>query len=895
MKKRILSVILALCLCVSTQSVAYAGQGELLQQEDVSAEEAVSELEARDAEIPTPTEVYEAMIALKDQEEYKEGTPWTDDEPYSDSKGYYRWKGGTLGGANIVAVGCVAFAFILSDAAFGALPARMYAPENFKFEDIKPGDILRMNTDTHTVIVLEVSDAGVVVAEGNIAIGDHKGKIHWRRTISKEEVLKDISHYITRYPEGYIAPDDPEANVSIGAGTLEGGLTWNLTKAGTMTISGDGAMPDFSGIADQPWGDDNCSKIRKVIFEDGVTSIGSRAFWKCGVLSVKIPSSVTMIGNSAFRESSIVSVTLPSNVKTIGDSAFRGCQNLSSVVISEGVEAVEQNAFRACRGLTSIVLPASIGKVGASAFLECDKMTSATFIPGDKKVILGDNMFTRCYGLMNVTLPKSADRIGDGMFQNCMGLTGVEIPQDVESIGTQAFASCSALSTVIMPKSITSIGMAAFPAGPLKNIYFTGTEAEWNNVINGTSGDVKAALSKAEVHYNFTPTDISGAEVILEPISYTYDGELKTPTVTVMLDGNELILNMDYTVFYSDNINVGTAKVTVTGKAGYAGSKTVEFRIVSNESSNPGDGSGGTGDGNGGGTQNPGGSDGSGGGTENPGGSGGSGGGTGNPGGSAGTDSADSSINLSKANITLDKNSYTYDGTAKTPTVTVALDGKTLVLNTDYTVSYSNNIKVGTAAVTVTGKGKYTGSKTINFTITEAAGQNPAVSITCKKTVYKVAYGVKPFKINAVSEGRMTFISSKPKIAAVDKNTGEVTIKNTGVAVITVQAGNVSKQVTVKVSPKKQSVKSAKPGKGRKLTVKWAKDKKASGYQVQVSTDKKFKKNLKAKKISKTSYTFTKLKTGKKYYVRVRSYKKSGKETLYGSWSKVKSTGKIKK
>ena len=243
----------------------------------------------------------------------------------------------------------------------------------------------------------------------------------------------------------------------------------------------------------------------------------------------------------------------------------------------------------------------------------------------------------------------------------------------------------------------------------------------------------------------------------------------------------------------------------------------------------------------------------------------------------------------------MDKNSYTYDGTAKTPAVTVTLDGKTLVLNTDYTVSYSNNIKVGTAAVTVTGKGKYTGSATINFTITEAAGQNPAVSITCKKTVYKVAYGVKPFKINAVSEGRMTFTSSKPKIAAVDKNTGEVTIKNTGVAVITVQAGNVSKQVTVKVSPKKQSVKSAKPGKGRKLTVKWAKDKKASGYQVQVSTDKKFKKNLKAKKTSKTSYTFTKLKTGKKYYVRVRSYKKSGKETLYGSWSKVKSTGKIKK
>ena len=101
--------------------------------------------------------------------------------------------------------------------------------------------------------------------------------------------------------------------------------------------------------------------------------------------------------------------------------------------------------------------------------------------------------------------------------------------------------------------------------------------------------------------------------------------------------------------------------------------------------------------------------------------------------------------------------------------------------------------------------------------------------------------------------------------------------------------------MTVKVSPKKQSVKSAKVVKGKKLTVKWAKDKMASGYQVQISMDKKFKKNVKSKKLPKTSYTFTKLKMGKKYYVRLRSYKKSGKETLYGAWSKVKLSGKIKK
>lgn len=161
--------------------------------------------------------------------------------------------------------------------------------------------------------------------------------------------------------------------------------------------------------------------------------------------------------------------------------------------------------------------------------------------------------------------------------------------------------------------------------------------------------------------------------------------------------------------------------------------------------------------------------------------------------------------------------------------------------------------------------------------------------------MYKVAYGAKPFKINATSKSKMTFTSSKPKNAAVDKNTGRVTIKNTGVAAITIKAGKASKKVTVRVSPRKPSVKSANTTKGKKVTVRWAKDKMASGYQVQVSTDKKFKKNVKSRSLSKTFYTFTKLKTGKKYYVRMRSYRKFGKETLYSALSKAKVSGRIKK
>ncbi len=499
-----------------------------LPQEEASAEESLS-LQATDGAIPTPAEAYAAMIALKDQDAYKEGTTWTNDEPYSDSTGYYKWKGGPLDGHNISAVGCVAFAFILSDAAFGSLPARMYAPGAFTFEDIKVGDILRVSNDAHTVIVLEVNAAGVVVAEGNISTGDHKGKVHWGRGISREEVMRDTSHYITRYPEGYIPPDDPSASESIGSGDLGGGLTWNLTKAGTLTISGSGAMPDFSSAAEQPWYE-NSSQIRTVIIENGVTTIGACAFWESGVLGVEIPSSVTMIGNSAFRKSSIISVTIPSGVKVIGDSAFRECADLSSVNVSEGVEKIDQNAFRACQKLTSIALPASIGEVGASAFFQCQALTIVSFSPGDKQVKLGDNLFTQCYYLTKVTLPQSADRIGDGTFQNCLTLAGVEIPQGTESIGASAFASCTSFTTVIIPDSVTEIGIAAFSACPLKDIYFTGTEAQWNSVSK--MGDTAAAVSKATMHYEYKPEPTPAPTTTPGPSASPAPTQAPEPTAT---------------------------------------------------------------------------------------------------------------------------------------------------------------------------------------------------------------------------------------------------------------------------------------------------------------------------------------------------------------------------
>lgn len=481
--------------------MASAPQEISLQQENVLAERYVDKPSIPNEVDFSSAKIYAAMIALKEKDGYREGDPWTNETPYPDAGGKdYEWCGGPLNGQNILAVGCVAFAFSLSDAAFGYAEARMYAANEFDYEDIKVGDILRMNNDAHTVIVLEVHDNGVVVAEGNISTGDHKGKVHWERGITREDVLSGTSHYITRYPENF-TPDDPNAGEVIAQGTL-GSLTWDLTKAGTLTISGTGAIPDYSGPDEQPWGNDR-SKIRKVVIGNGVTSIGSCAFWNSAVMSAEISLSVQTIGNSAFRESKILSVKIPSGVKTIGDDAFRGCLNLSVATISDGLETIGERAFQSCASLKSISLPASIGEVGAGAFYQCQKLTSAAFASGDRQVKMGDNIFSGCWYLASVTLPQNIDRIGDGMFMNCQMLAGVEIPQGAESIGNGAFSSCSGFTTVIIPDSVSTIGSAAFSACALKDIYFTGTEEQWNRISK--IGDTLTVVSKVTIHYNYKP------------------------------------------------------------------------------------------------------------------------------------------------------------------------------------------------------------------------------------------------------------------------------------------------------------------------------------------------------------------------------------------------------
>ena len=240
-----------------------------------------------------------------------------------------------------------------------------------------------------------------------------------------------------------------------------------------------------------------------------------------------------------------------------------------------------------------------------------------------------------------------------------------------------------------------------------------------------------------------------------------------------------------------------------------------------------------------------------------------------------------SRISISKASVTLSTSTYAYDGKAKKPGVTVKLNGKTLKNGTDYTVSYSNNTKVGTAKVTITGKGNYTGSVSKTYIIKNNFKKATISGISNKSYTGKnitqsitVKYNGKTLKNG--TDYTVSYSSNK--------NIGTATVKVTGKGSY---AGTITK--TFKINPAKQEIQKL-TAKSKAFFVDWAQKGSATGYEIQYATNSKFtsakKVTIKNNKTDKT--TVSKLSGKKKYYVRVRSYTTVKGTKYYGAWSSVK-------
>ena len=178
-----------------------------------------------------------------------------------------------------------------------------------------------------------------------------------------------------------------------------------------------------------------------------------------------------------------------------------------------------------------------------------------------------------------------------------------------------------------------------------------------------------------------------------------------------------------------------------------------------------------------------------------------------------------------------------------------------------------------------------------------------AQSITAAS--FRKVYGDQPFALGARASGggALSYAVKDSSVASVDGR-GKVTLKGCGVTEITVRAASNSaylaaeKTVTLTVEPKRLAVTSVKSAKARTLTVKWKRDKAASGYIIECSADRKFKKGVKrytVKKNKTTSKKIKNLKAGRKYYVRARAYAKAGGGKIKGAYGAAKKAVKVKR
>lgn len=220
------------------------------------------------------------------------------------------------------------------------------------------------------------------------------------------------------------------------ANIIASGDYWRLEDDGTLYIYCVGDMPNYDDSGNYPpWMDSGT--IAHAILSNSVTSIGNHAF------------------DARYK---MTSVTIPESVTSIGEYAFYDCESLPSVTIPDGVSHIGKGAFMACYALANVTIPGSVTSIGQGAFGNCFNLTSAIFSSG-------------------------VTTIGDNMFGNCTALTSVTIPGSVISIESHAFSDCSALTSVTIPSSVTRIGEGAFGCDNLSDIYYNGTEAQWNSIV----------------------------------------------------------------------------------------------------------------------------------------------------------------------------------------------------------------------------------------------------------------------------------------------------------------------------------------------------------------------------------------------------------------------------
>ena len=229
-------------------------------------------------------------------------------------------------------------------------------------------------------------------------------------------------------------------------GTIGDNLKWAFAD-GTLTISGTGEMEHADGNSGYAWGTDNNtldrSLIKKVVVEEGVTSLGEYIFWDC---------------------LSLTEVNLPNSLTTLRKECFKHCTALKSITLPDNISMIDESAFEECNALETVIFPKSLKEVSTKAFYNCNL----------KKVDLSQTQ---------------VETIGMGAFAHNVQCKEVYLPKTLKTFEGEdegAFSSCgvkkAVCSAVEPPKTIS--GVYDFISGEKKT-----DPVEWVNIFSGFDDD----------------------------------------------------------------------------------------------------------------------------------------------------------------------------------------------------------------------------------------------------------------------------------------------------------------------------------------------------------------------------------------------------------------------
>ena len=266
---------------------------------------------------------------------------------------------------------------------------------------------------------------------------------------------------------------------------------------------------------------------------------------------------VTAILDNAFKQTNITSIVLPNSITNIGEDAFYFCSKLERVNIPTDTVSIGSAAFCGCKKLTNIHIPQKVTSIGFLAFRMCDKLSTITVDPlnqfyssdghnlfnktqdtiilyaigqtqseftipntvitigeysfeyatnlitvkmGNSVTKIETSAFGSCSKLKSIQLSSALTSIESQAFSVCVALEKIDIPYKVTSIGSNAFSNCLALKSVTLPKGITIIESYTFYRNQaLTDIYYCGTESEWNSITIKSNND---SVANATIHYD---------------------------------------------------------------------------------------------------------------------------------------------------------------------------------------------------------------------------------------------------------------------------------------------------------------------------------------------------------------------------------------------------------